>query len=64
MLQAQEQAWLAMAGGSGALENLPLGGGGGAPGGAAEPAAAAEGGDGEELTDEEMARRLQVHAGP
>ncbi|PSC73107.1 3-ketoacyl-thiolase peroxisomal [Micractinium conductrix] len=59
MLQAQEQAWLAMAGGSGALENLPLGGGGGAPGGAAEPAAAAEGGDGEELTDEEMARRLQ-----
>lgn len=63
MLQAQEQAWMAMAGGSGALENLPLAGGGG--GGGSEPAAldssgAGEAaGEGEELTDEEMARRLQ-----
>lgn len=60
MLQAQEQAWLAMAGSAG-LENLPgLAGGAGA----GEPAAArSEDGDaaaeGEELTDEEVARRMQ-----
>ncbi|KAL4433972.1 hypothetical protein ABPG75_000413 [Micractinium tetrahymenae] len=63
MLQAQEQVWLAMAGSAG-VENVP-GFAGGA--GAGEPAAAARaedgdaGADGEELTDEEMARRLQEH---
>lgn len=66
MLQAQEQAWLAMAG-SGAMENL--GPAAGAAGG--ELGAAASGGDDagaaagepEELTDEEMARRLQEEVG-
>jgi E3 ubiquitin-protein ligase BIG BROTHER-like protein len=65
MLQAQEQAWLAMAGGSGGLENLPTGGA--APGGSgsgAEPGEPGEGeggseDEGEELSDEEMARQLQ-----
>ncbi|KAL4441836.1 hypothetical protein ABPG77_003752 [Micractinium sp. CCAP 211/92] len=60
MLQAQEQAWLAMAGSAG-LENLP-GIAGGA--GAGEPAAARTegvdaGAEAKELTDEEVARRLQ-----
>ncbi|KAI7843664.1 hypothetical protein COHA_002565 [Chlorella ohadii] len=61
MLQAQEQAWLAMAG-SGAVENLgPSAGAAGGDLGAAagsEHGAAADDGP-EELTDEEMARRLQ-----
>ena len=58
MLQAQEQAWLAMAG-SGALENMPGGGGGGGGGPTAAGPAGEGGAEGEELTDEEMARRLQ-----
>ncbi len=65
MLQAQEQAWLAMAG-SGAVENLgPSAGAAGGDLGAAagsEHGAAADDGP-EELTDEEMARRLQEEVG-
>jgi hypothetical protein len=59
MLQAQEQAWLAMAGqGSAVLENVPPGGvePGAGPRGANNDGIDAEG---EALTDEEMARRLQ-----
>ncbi|EFN57277.1 hypothetical protein CHLNCDRAFT_143853 [Chlorella variabilis] len=61
LLQAQEQAWLAMAGqGSGILENLPPAAGGGEAGaGPHEGGGGEEGGEVEELTDEEMARRLQ-----
>ncbi|PRW57669.1 3-ketoacyl- thiolase peroxisomal [Chlorella sorokiniana] len=65
MLQAQEQAWLAMAG-SGAMENLgPAAGAAGGDVGAAAGATSggyelgAGAGEPEELTDEEMARRLQ-----
>lgn len=68
MLQAQEQAWLAMAG-SGAMENLgPAAGAAGGELGAAAGAAGGElgaaGDEAEELTDEEMARRLQEQVGP
>ena len=68
MLQAQEQAWLAMAG-SGAMENLgPAAGVAGSEPGAAAGAAGGElgaaGDEEEELTDEEMARRLQEQVGP
>lgn len=68
MLQAQEQAWLAMASGSGALENMPMGvgaAGGNEPGardmgtGGDAGADGGEASEGEDLTDEEFARRMQ-----